>query len=252
MRRRSTGGKHVKVENIKYAMGKLVAEGALVYDDSVSGKRPAMLMAPNWMGMTDKAIERAKLVAGDRYVVFVADMYGEGKRPTDFGGAAALANPLRENAVEQRARIRAAYDAMLAEASKRNLIDDRRAAIGFCFGGGNVLELARDGADLAAVVAIHSDLITAEPAKKGAVKAKLLVTHGAPDPVAPKEHRDAFEKEMDAAGAQWEMLLFSGILHAYTDQGADVPGIAGWHEPSTRQTYTLAHQFVADAFAGKL
>jgi dienelactone hydrolase len=242
----------VKVEKIKYAMGKLIAQGALVYDDSVSGKRPAMLMAPNWMGMTDKAIERAKLVAGDRYVVFVADMYGEDSRPSDFGGAAALANPLRENAVEQRARIRAAYDAMLAEAGKRNLIDDRRAAIGFCFGGGNVLELARDGADIAAVVAIHSDLITAEPAKKGAIKAKLLVTHGAPDPVAPKEHRDAFEKEMDAAGAQWEMLLFSGTLHAYTDQGADVPNIAGWHEPSTRQTYTLAHQFVADAFAGKL
>jgi dienelactone hydrolase len=242
----------MKAEKIKYAMGKLIAEGALVYDDSISGKRPAMLMAPNWMGMTDKAIERAKLVAGDRYVVFVADMYGEGNRPSDFGGAAALANPLRENAVEQRARIRAAYDAMIAEAGKRNLIDDRRAAIGFCFGGGNVLELARDGADIAAVVAIHSDLITAEPAKKGAIKAKLLVTHGAPDPVAPKEHRDAFEKEMDAAGAQWEMLLFSGILHAYTDQGADVPNIAGWHEPSTRQTYTLAHQFVADAFAGKL
>ncbi len=192
----------MKAEKIKYAMGKLIAEGALVYDDSVSGKRPAMLMAPNWMGMTDKAIERAKLVAGDRYVVFVADMYGEGKRPSDFGGAAALANPLRENAVEQRARIRAAYDAMIAEAGKRDLIDDRRAAIGFCFGGGNVLELARDGADIAAVVAIHSDLITAEPAKKGTIKAKLLVTHGAPDPVAPKEHRDAFEKEMDAAGAQ--------------------------------------------------
>ena len=242
----------MKAEKIKYAMGKLIAEGALVYDDSVSGKRPAMLMAPNWMGMTDKAIERAKLVAGDRYVVFVADMYGEGTRPADFGECAALANPLRENAVEQRARIRAAYDTMLAEGGKRNLIDSRRAAIGFCFGGGNVLELARDGADIAAVVAIHSDLITAEPAKRGAIKAKLLVTHGAPDPVAPKEHRDAFEKEMDAAGAQWEMLLFSGILHAYTDQGADVPGIAGWHEPSTRQTYALAHQFVADAFAGKL
>jgi dienelactone hydrolase len=242
----------MKVEKIKYAMGKLTAEGALVYDDSVSGKRPAMLMAPNWMGMTDKAIERAKLVAGNRYVVFVADMYGVGTRPADFGECAALANPLRENAVEQRARIRAAYDTMLAEGGKRNLIDNRRAAIGFCFGGGNVLELARDGADIAAVVAIHSDLITAEPAKKGAIKAKLLVTHGAPDPVAPKEHRDAFEKEMDAAGAQWEMLLFSGILHAYTDQGADVPGIAGWHEPSTRQTYALAHQFIADAFAGKL
>jgi len=246
----------VKVEKIKYPMktelGALTAAGALVYDDKVSGKRPALLMAPNWMGMTDKAIERAKLLAGDRYVVFVADMYGEGTRPADFGECAALANPLRENAVEQRARIRAAYDTMIAEASKRNLIDGRRAAIGFCFGGGNVLELARDGADIAAAVAIHPDLVTARAAEKGAIKAKLLVAIGAPDPVAPKEHRDAFEKEMDAAGAKWQMLLFSGVLHAYTDQGADVPGIAGWDEPATRQTYTIMHQFIADAFAGTL
>ena len=242
----------MKAEKIKYAMGKLTAEGALVYDDKVSAKRPAVLMAPNWMGMTDKAIERAKLLAGDRYVVFVADMYGVGTRPADFGECAALANPLRENAIEQRARIRAAYDTMIAEASKRNLIDGRRAAIGFCFGGGNVLELARDGADIAASVAIHPDLVTARAAEKGAVKAKLLVAIGAPDPVAPKAHRDAFEKEMDAAGADWQMLTFSGILHAFTDQGADVPGVAGWDEPTTRQTYTLTHQFIADAFAGKL
>src|ERR1700733_16106612 len=156
----------MKAEKIKYPMGSLTAEGTLVYEEKFSGKRPALLMAPNWMGMTDAAIERGKLVAGDRYVVFVADMYGQGARPADFGEAAALANPLRENAGEQRKRIRAAYDAMIAEAGKRNLIDGRRAAIGFCFGGGNVLELARDGADIAAAVAIHSDLKTALPAKK--------------------------------------------------------------------------------------
>ena len=90
------------------------------------------------------------------------------------------------------------------------------------------------------------------PAAKGAIKAKLLVTHGAPDPVAPKAQRDAFEAEMDAAGVQWQMLVFSGVLHAYTDQGMDVPNVAGWHEPATRYTYTLTHQFIADAFAGKL
>jgi dienelactone hydrolase len=84
------------------------------------------------------------------------------------------------------------------------------------------------------------------------IKAALLVTHGAPDPVVPKADRDAFEREMDAAGAKWQMLVFSGILHAYTDQGSDVPGIAAWNEPATRQTYALAHQFIADAFAGKL
>jgi dienelactone hydrolase len=242
----------MKAEKIKYPMGSLTAEGALVYEEKISGKRPAVLMAPNWLGMTDQAIERAKLVAGDRYVVFVADMYGAGTRPADFGEAAKLANPLRENAVEQRKRIRAAYDAMIAEGGKRNLIDGRRAAIGFCFGGGNVLELARDGADLAAAVSIHGDLKTTHAAKKSAVKAALLVTHGAPDPVAPKADRDAFESEMDAAGAKWQMLTFSGVYHAYTDQGSDVPGVAGWHEPACRQTYTLTHQFIADAFAGNL
>jgi dienelactone hydrolase len=242
----------MKAERIKYPMGSLTAEGALVYEEKILGKRPAVLMAPNWMGMTDQAIERAKLVAGDRYIVFVADMYGEGTRPTDFGEAAKLANPLRENTTEQRKRIRAAYDAMATEAAKRNLIDGRRAAIGFCFGGGNVLELARDGADIAAAVSIHGDLKAAQAAKKGAVKAALLVTHGAPDPVAPKADRDAFESEMEAAGARWQMLTFSGVYHAYTDQGSDVPGVAGWHEPACRQTYTLTHQFIADAFAGRL
>ncbi len=242
----------MKVETIKYSMGPLTAEGALVYDETVSGKRPAVLMAPNWLGVTDKAIERAKLVAGDRYVVFVADMYGQGTRPADFPAAAALANPLREDATEQRRRIRAAYDTMVAEGTRRNLIDGRRAAIGFCFGGGNVLELARAGADIAAAVSIHGDLKTAQAAQKGAVKANLLVTHGAPDPVVPKADRDAFESEMEAAGAKWQMLVFSGALHAYTDQGADVPGVAAWHEPTCRQTYAITHQFIADAFAGRL
>ena len=191
-------------------------------------------------------------MAGDRYVVFVADMYGQGTRPADFGQAAALANPLRDNAAEQRRRVRAAYDTLIAEASRRNLIDGRRAAIGFCFGGGNVLELARDGADLAAAVSIHGDLKTAAPAKPGAIKAALLVTHGAPDPVVPKADRDAFEQEMDAAGAKWQMLVFSGVVHAYTDEGVNHPGMAVWNEPATRQTYALTHQFIADAFAGRL
>ena len=240
----------MRAERIKYPMGALTAEGALIYDENVSGKRPAVLVAPNWMGMTDKAIQRGKLVAANRYVVFVADMYGAGTRPADFGEAAALANPLRADAIEQRRRVKAAFATMIAQAKTRDLIDDRSAAIGFCFGGGNVL--ARDGADLAAVVSIHGDLKTALPAEKGRVKAALLVAHGAPDPVVPKADRDAFEAEMNVAGAKWQMVVFSGVLHAYTDQGADVPGIAAWDEPATRQTYALTHQFLADAFAARL
>ena len=242
----------MRAERIKYPMGALTAEGALIYDENVLGRRPAVLVAPNWMGMTDKAIQRGELVAGNRYVVFVADMYGAGTRPADFGEAAALANPLRADAIEQRKRVRAAFETMIAQAKARNLIDGRRAAIGFCFGGGNVLELAREGVDLAAAVSIHGDLKTALPAEKGRVKAALLVAHGAPDPVVPKADRDAFEAEMNAAGAKWQMVVFSEVLHAYTDQGADVPGIAAWDEPATRQTYALTHQFLADAFAARL
>lgn len=241
----------MRAEIIKYPMGALTAEGALIYDENVSGKRPALLMAPNWMGMTNGAIERGRLIAAGRYVVFVADMYGAGTRPANFAEAADLANPLRADAIEQRKRIRAAFEAMIAEGEKRALIDERRAAVGFCFGGGNVLELARDGADIAAAVSIHGDLKTALQARKGAVKAALMVAHGAPDPVAPKVDRDAFEAEMDAAGAKWQMVLFSGVLHAFTDQGADAPGVAAWDEPAARQTYALMHQFLTDAFAAR-
>jgi dienelactone hydrolase len=242
----------MKVESINYSSGDARFAGALVYDETVTRQRPAILMAPNWMGVRPHAYERAELLAGDRYVVFVADMYGEGRRPKDFAEAASLANPLREDAAEARRRIRGAFDALIAEGERRRIINQYRGAIGFCFGGGNVLELARDGADVHGVVSIHGDLKTAAPAAKGAVKAPLLVLHGAPDPIVPKEHRDAFESEMDAAGAKWEMVVFSGILHAYTDLGSDVPGVAAYDEPATRQSYAIMHAFLADAFAKRL
>jgi dienelactone hydrolase len=240
------------VEQVDYELAGKKYVGALVHDDAITRPRPALLMCPNWMGMRQQAIERAALLAQDRYVVFAVDMYGEGIRPKDFGEAAALANPLRENPAETKRRVRAAYDTFLGLAQGRGLINHERAAVGFCFGGGNVLEFARDGADLAAVVAIHSDLKTAAPAKPGDVKAALLVIHGTPDPVVPKADRDAFEAEMDAAGAKWQMLLFSGILHAYTDEDSNMAGVAIYDANAARQTYALTHGFIADAFAGRL
>jgi dienelactone hydrolase len=240
------------VEQITYELRGKKYVGALVYDASVKRPRPALLMCPNWMGMRQQAIDRAALLAGDRYVVFAADMYGEGIRPNDFAEAAALANPLRDDPAEAKRRVCAAYDTFLRLGKERGLINDQRAAVGFCFGGGNVLDLARAGADVQAVVAIHSDLKTKAPAKPGDIKAALLVIHGAPDPVTPKADRDAFEAEMDAAGAKWQMLLFSGIFHAYTDEESNMAGVAVYDEPATRQTYALTHAFIADAFAGKL
>jgi dienelactone hydrolase len=242
----------MKCETITYSIGLEKYSGSLVYDEAVAQPRPALLIAPNWLGVTEAANERGRLLASFGYVVFVADMYGENRRPASFKEAPSFANPLREDPAEARRRICAAYDTLVLEGTRRRLTNNQRAAVGFCFGGGNVLELARDGADVQAAVAIHGDLKTKLPANKGAVKAALLVAHGAPDPIAPKVDRDAFENEMTAAGAKWQMFLFSGVLHAFTDQGADVPGMTKYDESATRQTYTLMNAFIADAFAGRL
>src|SRR5215472_6913424 len=107
------GPTHMHVEQVAYELAGKAYTGALVYDDKVKQPRPALLMCPNWMGMREQAIERAALLAQDRYVVFAVDMYGEGIRPKDFGEAAALANPLRENPAETKRRVRAAYDTFL-------------------------------------------------------------------------------------------------------------------------------------------
>src|SRR5712672_1440939 len=136
------------VEQVTYELAGKKYVGAIVYDATVTHARPALLMCPNWMGMRQQAIDRAALLAGDRYVVFAVDMYGEGIRPNDFGEAAALANPLRDDPAEAKRRVRAAYDTFVRLGKERGLINDRRAAVGFCFGGGIVLELARDGADV--------------------------------------------------------------------------------------------------------
>src|SRR5262249_3827402 len=128
----------------------------------------------------------------------------------------------------------------------------RRAAIGYCFGGSNVIDLARTGADAQAVVSVHGVLATPAPAKKGDIKSAILVLHGAADPISPKAHRDMFESEMDAAGARWYSLTFGNVVHAYTDVGVTNPPVGVYSEPATRHGYTLAHAFIEDAFAGRL
>ena len=243
----------MKVESIKYSVSGLACSGEFVYDDSVKTQRPLLLIAPNWLGVTKDVIERAKTLAGTRYVAFVADMFGEGKGPKGDENPMEFLKPLIENAVESRRRIAAGFDTMVQEAGARGMGDTkRRAAIGYCFGGSNVLDLARTGADVQAVVSVHGVLATPMPAKKGDIKSAVLVLHGAADPVSPKAHREMFEAEMDAAGARWYALYFGNVVHAYTIPEANSPPVAKYDEPATRHGYTLAHAFIEDAFAGNL
>jgi dienelactone hydrolase len=241
------------VERISYQAGSVQGLGALVYDESVQDKRPLLLVAPNWLGVTDDAIRRAQRMAGQHYVAFVACMYGEGKTcegpPTSQAWMAAV----RADRVEGRKRITAALDTMVAQADKRGIGDPARiGAVGFCFGGGNVLELARSGAELSAVVCVHGDLVTTMPARRGAIKPAIFVLHGSADPVAPKADRDALEAELDAAGARWQMLNFGGRIHSFAEEETSLAGRAQYDAGAAHQTYRMVDDFIQDAFARKL
>lgn len=239
-------------ESIKYSVGSLACRGELIYDETAKGQ-PLLLMAPNWRGVTKENTEIGRSLAGEGYVVFVADMFGEGKQATGTENPLDFLAPFVEDVAGTRRRISAAFDTMTKETAARGVGDGkRRAAIGYCYGGSNVLDLARTGADVAAVVSVHGVLATAAPAKNGEIKAAVLVLHGAADPISPRAHRDMFETEMEAAGARWYALTFGQVVHSYTDPKADMLPLAKYNEPATRHGYALAHAFIADAFAKRL
>ncbi len=241
------------VERIDYRVGNLTCSGALVFDERAGVRQPLLLVAPNWLGVTEDAIKRTAAMAGSKYVAFVADMYGGGKIAAGPPEAAPLANALREDAPERRRRIGAALDALRSESGKRNIGNlKHQAAVGFCFGGGNVLELARAGADVQAVVCLHGDLLTPLPAKPGVIKAAICVMHGSKDPVVPKKDRDSLEAEMEGSGAKWQMLVFGGLLHSFCEVESDVPGIACYDAGAARQCYNMVDDFVTAAFEQKL
>jgi dienelactone hydrolase len=223
---------------------------ALVYDDTARGPRPLVLISPNWMNVTPNAITLTKRIVGSRYIGFVVDMYGDGQCPDGPDAAGALANAVRADTDLRRARISAAFESFVAEAGKR-LIGDRRkaAAIGFCFGGGNVLELARMGTELSAVVSVHGEFKTQQPAAPGAVKAPILVLHGSMDPITPKPDRDLFEAEMDAAGARWKMVTYGGLVHSFCEEDANVPGVVMFDKDGARDAYRMIDAFLEQSFS---
>ena len=241
------------VERIDYQAGSVKGKGALVWNEKISGKRPLMLVMTNWLGVTETAIKRAQKMAGDKYVAFVADMYGEGKTCAGPPTSQEWMMAVRADRVEGRKRVNAALQTMIAEADKRGIGDSsKKAAVGFCFGGGNVLELARSGANLDAVVSLHGDLGTTMPAKKGDIKAAIFVLHGSKDPAAPKAERDALEAELDGVEANWQMLDFGGRLHSFAEEETMMKGIAEYNAPAARQAYRMLEDFIQDAFGKKL
>ena len=232
---------------VEYKQADTVLEGLSVYDDAVQGKRPAVLVVHQWKGLGDYEKQRAEMLARLGYNVFAADIYGKGIRPQTPQEAAAEAGKYKNDRALLRARVRAALEVL----AKHDLTDDKHiAAIGYCFGGMGVLELARSGADIAAVVTFHGALNSPTPADAKNIKAKVLVLHGADDPNVPPKEVAAFEDEMRQGGVDWQLVAYGGAVHSFTDwnAGNDNSKGAAYNERADRRSWEAMKQFFAEVF----
>lgn len=242
----------MKSEPLEWTVGEDRFSGWLVYDDEGDASRPGLVMVPNWMGVTEDALERARAIAGDDYVVLVADVYGKDRQPKDSGEAGKLAGSLRgEDRGPLRARMQAAVDTLKAQAGRAPLDAGRIGALGFCFGGSAVLELARAGADLAGVVSLHGGLAPgAQSSTSERVRAPVLVLNGADDKAVSDADIHAFEAEMDAAGADWQFVDFSGAVHCFAEPsaGSDPASNCRYDERAARRAYRIMDGFFDEVF----
>ena len=237
---------------VSWTVGTTTFDGVLVYDDANATPRPGLLMVPNWYGVTDAAVEKAKTIAGDDYVILLVDMYGRGVRPTNPQEAGAAAGAVYGDRPGMRERINTAL-ATLQGAEGLPLAKDDIGAIGFCFGGATVLELARSGAEVAGVASFHGSLATPAPASAGAIKTPVLVMNGADDSFVSAEEIAAFEKEMKTAGADWQFVNFGGAVHCFAEPDEDGSVIGGckYHEPSYRRSMAMMRGFFDERFAAE-
>lgn len=211
----------VKGQEVTYGTKETTLKGYLAYDDAVKGKRPGVLVVHEWWGLNDYARKRVRMLAELGYTALAVDMYGEGKTAGHPDDAGKFAGELRQNLPLAKARFLAALDFLRQQPT----VDvDRIAAIGYCFGGGVVLEMARAGADLDGVASFHGSLETANTASPGAVKAKVLVLNGADDPFVTPEQIAAFKREMEAAGVDYRFVNYPGAKHSFTNPEADAFG----------------------------
>lgn len=225
-------------------------EGLIIYDDAVTTPRPGLMMVPNWLGVTERSAEKAARAAGDKYVVFMADMYGKSVRPSNPDEAKAAATSVRSDRALMRKRAQAAVKAFEAQ-SVVPVDTAKMAAIGFCFGGGAVLELARSGSELDAFITFHGNLDTPNPDDAKQIKAPVLVLHGADDPAVPQEQVDGFVAEMKATDVDWQLVSYGNAVHSFTDPYANVPGRNEYHPEVAKRAFQAMDDLLDERFAAQ-
>lgn len=238
----------MKTQPVEWQLDGTTFSGVLVYDDGDSDKRPGLVMVPNWKGVNDSAIAKAKQLAGDDYVVLVADVYGKGVRPKTDAEAGPVATKLRNERPVLRARALKAIDVLKAQAGKAPLDASRIGAVGFCFGGTTVLEMARAGAPLAGVVSLHGGLGSPLPAKAGGAHPSVLVLNGADDKGVSKDDIASFEQEMNAAKVDWEFTNYSGAVHCFAEADANSPPGCLYNERAAKRAWKALDEFFDERF----
>lgn len=211
----------IVAKKVDYKVEGTVMKGYMAYDDSIKGQRPGVLVVHEWWGLNDYARERARMLAKLGYTAFAVDMYGEGKQAHHPDDANKFSSEVMKNQPMAKARFQAAYDLLRND---RTVDPQHIAAIGYCFGGAVVLEMARSGMGLAGAASFHGMLGTTNPAQPGMIKAKVLVMTGADDPFVPADQVATFKNEMDAAKVDYKLIAYPGAKHGFTNPDADKYG----------------------------
>lgn len=209
----------IQEKTVEYRAPGIVMKGYLAYDENIKGKRPGVLVVPEWWGLNDYARKRVRMLAELGYVALAVDMYGEGREALNSTDAQKLSSEVMTNFDSAVTRFSAARDFL----AQQTLVDPERiAAMGYCFGGGVVLNMARQGIPLQGVTSFHGSLTPVKPAEPNKVKAKILVLNGAADNFITPEQIEAFKHEMKAAGADYRFISYPEALHAFTNPDADM------------------------------
>ncbi len=236
----------IQTKVIEYKQGDAVLEGVLTYDDSISGKRPGILVVHQWKGLSDYEKKRSEMLAKLGYNVFALDIYGKGVRPAAPADAGKEASKYKGNRPLLRERALAGLDVL----KKDERTDATKvAAIGYCFGGTTVIELARAGADVAGVVSFHGSIDSPTPADGAKIKAKILVCHGDVDPFVPQKDIDAFNTEMREHKVDCQLISYPGAVHSFTDWTATATtGGARYQEAADKRSWEHMKSFFAELF----
>ena len=238
----------VQTKEVTYQDGDVTLEGFVAWDPAaISDPTPGILVVHQWMGQTDYEQGRCKQLAELGYVAFALDIYGKGNRPANPQEAAKLSGTFKNNSALYRKRLNLGLKQLL---SQKGVDAKQIAAIGYCFGGKGVLELARSGADVDGVVSFHGALDSPSPEDGKNINAKVLICHGADDPFVPAADIDAMKKEFNDASVDWQMIYYSGAVHSFTQPmaGNDNARGAAYNAKADHRSWVAMKAFFAELF----